>query len=269
MKKGEENMSLKKVFVLLLTVIIVISQINIVEANNNRYGWGFQKSKNESPAIAGPKFEEIVEKTGSFYRGDKNEKVLYLTFDNGYENGYTTKVLDVLRDTNVPAAFFVTGHYLESAPELIERMVKEGHIVGNHSWSHPDMTQISDAQIQEELEKVKKKFEQLTGVKEMNYLRPPRGVFSQHSIEVANKLGYTHVFWSVAFQDWKTEEQKGWKYSYENTMSQIHPGAIILLHSVSKDNAEALEKIILDARARGYEFKSLDYLIQKNTMLQN
>lgn len=265
-QKGEKDMSKRLVFVLLFTMSIFITLSASVDATNNRYSWGYQMSKNEQPPYAGPKLEELLVKTGAYYRDVTEEKVLYLTFDNGYENGFTNQILDVLQKTKVPAAFFVTGHYLNSAPELVERMVKEGHIVGNHSWSHPDMTEISDAQIQEELAKVQKKFEELTGVKEMNYLRPPKGVFSQRTIEVTNKLGYTHIFWSIAFLDWKPEAQKGWKYSYDKTMSQLHPGAIILLHSISKDNAEALEKIITDARARGYEFQSLDYFIQKKVV---
>ncbi|AGX02742.1 MULTISPECIES: delta-lactam-biosynthetic de-N-acetylase [Bacillus] len=227
---------------------------------NSPIHWGFQKAKDEVPAEAGKPLDDLLERYGSYYKGDTSKKDIYLTFDNGYENGYTEKVLDVLKKEQVPAAFFVTGHYLNSAPDLVKRMVKEGHIVGNHSWHHPDMTRISDEKLAKELEMVRAKTEELTGVKEMAYLRPPRGVFSERTLDLAKKQGYTHVFWSLAFVDWHRDAQKGWEYSYNNIMKQIHPGCILLLHTVSKDNADALEKAIQDLKKRGYTFKSLDQL---------
>ena len=183
---------------------------------------------------------------------------MYVTFDNGYENGYTGKILDILKKEKVPATFFVTGHYLESATDLAKRMVDEGHIIGNHSWSHPDLTQVSDEQIKKELLKVKEEVARLTGQKEMQYLRPPRGILSERTLKVAKDEGYLHVLWSLAFKDWLINQQKGWKYSYDNIMAQVHPGAVLLLHTVSKDNAESLEKVIQDLKKDGYVFKSLD-----------
>ncbi|WP_306009560.1 delta-lactam-biosynthetic de-N-acetylase [Bacillus sp. MMSF_3328] len=227
---------------------------------NSPIHWGFKKASNEVPAEAGKPLDDLLERYGSYYKGDTSKKDIYLTFDNGYENGYTEKVLDVLKKEQVPAAFFVTGHYLNSAPDLVKRMAKEGHIVGNHSWHHPDMTRISDEKLAKELEMVRAKTEELTGIKQMSYLRPPRGVFSERTLDLAKKQGYTHVFWSLAFVDWHTNAQKGWEYSYNNIMKQIHPGCILLLHTVSKDNADALEKAIQDLKKRGYTFKSLDQL---------
>lgn len=231
------------------------------EHSNSPIHWGFKKGRNGRQADAGRMLEVIIEEQGAVYKGDKNKKDIYLTFDNGYENGYTEKILDVLKKEKVPAAFFVTGHYLESAPELVERMAFEGHIVGNHSWHHPDMTQISDEKIRKELDMVRAETENITGKKGMSYLRPPRGIFSQRTMAVAKDAGYTHVFWSLAFVDWNTDQQKGWQYSYDKIMSQIHPGAILLLHTVSKDNADALEKVIQDLKKQGYTFKSLDDLM--------
>src|SRR6478735_3617016 len=138
---------------------------------------GCQKSKNHKPASAGTAYEQILAKYDAFYLGDTNKKNIYLTFDNGYENGYTPQVLDVLKKRKVPATFFVTGHYLKEEPKLIKRMVKEGHIVGNHSWHHPDLTQVDDARFKEELQKVKDEYKNITGRDEMKYLRSPRGVF--------------------------------------------------------------------------------------------
>jgi len=230
--------------------------------SNQPIHWGFKKSVNEQPAEAGAMYDQLLAKYGAVYKGNPKSKILYLTFDAGYENGYTPKILDVLKKEKVPATFFVTGHFLESQPELSKRIVKEGHIIGNHSWHHPDFTQESDAKIREELEKVKIKTKELTGQKEMNYLRPPRGIFSERTLQVAKEAGYTHVLWSLAYVDWNVNQQKGWQYSYNNIMNQVHPGCVMLLHSVSKDNADALEKAIKDLKKRGYTFKSLDYLMK-------
>ena len=251
---------MKKWLITGLSAIMLSSTfLGVADAISNvRYDWGFNKGKNEQPADAGPKYNAVVEKYDAIYKVNTTKKDIYLTFDNGYENGYTEKVLDVLKEHKVPATFFVTGHYLNTAEPLVKRMVKEGHIIGNHSWSHPDFTQTSDEQIAEELEKVKKKTEELTGQKEMAYIRPPRGIFSERTLQTANNLGYKHILWSVAFLDWDVNRQQGWKHSYDQIMAQIHPGAILLLHSVSKDNAEALGKVITDLKKRGYTFKSLD-----------
>lgn len=160
----------------------------------------------------------------------------------------------------MPAIFFVTGHYVKDQPELLKRMAAEGHLIGNHSWSHPDMTTVSNEKIKDELTKVKEAVASVSGQKEMRYLRPPRGIFSDRTLAVSKDLGYANVFWSIAYRDWDTKVQRGWKYAYDQVMAQLHPGAVILLHSVSKDNADALGAIIDEARKRGYEFKSLDQL---------
>ena len=246
--------------VILSLILMCFSTTTYANYGNSPIHWGFKKGTDEKPAEAGKLLDDLLERHGSFYKGDPEKKEIYLTFDNGYENGYTGQILDVLKKENVPAAFFITGHYLNTAPDLVKRMAAEGHIIGNHSWHHPDMTRISDEKFIEELEKVRVETEKLTGVKNMSYLRPPRGIFSDRTLALAKKEGYTHVFWSLAFIDWKTDQQRGWKYSYDNIMRQIHPGSILLLHTVSKDNADALEKAIQELKKRGYTFKSLDDL---------
>jgi peptidoglycan-N-acetylmuramic acid deacetylase len=229
------------------------------------YHYGFIKSKNSVlPSIDNEGFKEIVKKHSAIFLGDTTKKEMFLTFDNGYENGYTIKVLVILKEKKVPAAFFVTGHYVKDQPKLLKRMMNEGHVIGNHSWSHPDMSQISNIRLKKELEKLKDEVSIITGQKEMPFMRPPNGIFSERMLRVSKELGYTNVFWSIAYKDWDTKIQKGWKYAYDNIMSQLHPGAVILLHTVSKDNAEALDKIIDDARKQGYEFKSLEQLTVKN-----
>lgn len=221
-------------------------------------GWGFQRGQNEQQAQAGADLEILLEKYNGFYKGNAEEKVVYLTFDNGYENGYTEKVLDVLKKHKVKATFFITGHYIESATDLTKRMVKEGHLIGNHSWSHPDFARTSNQQIKHELEKLEARVKEVTGQKKTEFIRTPRGTFSEESLKYTNSLGYRNAFWSVAYVDWKPESQKGADYAYENIMSQIHPGAVIMLHSVSKDNADALDRVITDIKAKGYQFKNLN-----------
>lgn len=259
---------MKRFSIIVVTIVLLFSMISVnfvFAEDNNTYNFGFKKSKDGKPAsIAQEGYMKLLKKYDSVFLGDINKKELYLTFDNGYENGYTNQILDILKFKDVQATFFLTGHYIKSEPELVIRMVNEGHIIGNHSWTHPDMSNLTDAKIEEELEKVKNEVIQLTGQSDMKYLRPPRGVFNEQTLAVSKKLGYTNVFWSIAYVDWDKNVQNGADYAYEKVMSQLHPGGVILLHAVSKDNAEALIKIIDDAREQGYEFKSLDQMEFKN-----
>ncbi|ARK29000.1 delta-lactam-biosynthetic de-N-acetylase [Halalkalibacter krulwichiae] len=251
----------------LFIVAIFVSFSSVAEAyDNTTHNWSYKPEKDNKPVTTEPEFLRLLENANGYFIGDTTKKELYLTFDNGYENGYTAKVLDVLKEKNVPATFFVTGHYLDNATDLVKRMVEEGHIVGNHSWHHPSLPEVGDGRLINELTKVKERFTEITGVKEMNYLRPPRGQFSERSLELSEKLGYTNVFWSMAYKDWEVDKQKGGDYAYNQIMKRIHPGAIMLIHSVSSDNAEALPRVIDDARKQGYEFRSLDDLMfQKQT----
>ena len=253
---------------LIILCILLLGATGTVEAQNynSSIHWGFKKAKNGQSAEAGTHLEGLLKRFDSFYKGDPNKKVLYLTFDNGYENGYTEKILNVLKQEKVPATFFVTGHYLESASDLVIRMGKEGHTIGNHSWYHPDLTKVGTERLTRELENVRAETERLTGQKTMSYLRPPKGIFNERTLQLAKERGYTHVFWSIAFVDWNKNNQKGWRYSYDNIMRQMHPGAVILLHTVSKDNADALEKVIKDLKKDGYTFKSLDDLMMERSI---
>ncbi|WP_246029300.1 delta-lactam-biosynthetic de-N-acetylase [Paenibacillus humicus] len=229
------------------------------------YHFGFKKSKNgQLPSIAEEGFMPMLEKHKAIFLGNTAEKELYLTFDNGYEKDkLTAQILDVLKEKKVPAIFFITGHYVKTEPDLVKRMASEGHLIGNHSWSHPDMSTLHPDAVKRELADVKKAVADLTGFREMNYLRPPRGIFSDRMLEASKEEGYTNVFWSVAYKDWDTSAQKGAEYAYSNVMGQLHPGAVLLLHAVSRDNAQALGRIIDSARGQGYTFKSLDQLTQR------
>lgn len=248
-----------------VTIIMMFTVLITILFNGNTvhgYGWGYKKSNNNERPDFG-KFAEIVKDYTAIYADMTDEKVIYFTFDNGYEQGYTSKVLDVLKKHEVPATFFVTGHYVETAPELVKRMVDEGHIVGNHSYNHPDFTTMTKEEIKKELDMLEEAVAKVSNQKEMKYLRPPRGTFNENTLKWTSELGYIHVFWSLAFKDWETNKQRGWEYAFQEITSQVHPGAIVLLHTVSKDNAEALDKVITHLKEAGYQFKSLDDLIIK------
>lgn len=252
----------------ILCIVLILFSLTAIQSealalDNKSYNWNFKPAKNNEPATTEPLYEELLEKYGGFYIGDTSKKELYLTFDNGYENGYTIKVLDVLKEKEVPAAFFVTGHYLDKERDLIQRMVDEGHIIGNHSYHHPSLPEVSDERLERELLTLQSLYEELTGKDDMRYLRPPRGTFSERTLAKTADLGYINVFWSFAYMDWEVNKQRGWKYAYDSIMNRVHPGAILLLHSVSSDNANALGKVIDDLREQGYEFKSLDELVLK------
>ncbi|MFB5663301.1 delta-lactam-biosynthetic de-N-acetylase [Alteribacillus sp. HJP-4] len=251
---------------IILTLLIFLLCFSQTMEAKEIYHWNFKPASNNKPADTEPYYKQILEKHDGFFIGDTDEKVLYLTFDNGYENGYTEEMLDILKEKKVPATFFVTGHYLRSAPDLVKRMADEGHIVGNHSWNHPSLPALSDEKITKELNSVKKEYQRITGDKNMNYLRPPQGTFNENSIKKARELGYLHVFWSFAYVDWETNSQKGKQYAYDSIMKRIHPGAVMLLHTVSSDNSAALGEVIDECRKQGYRFGSIDEIASEKAL---
>lgn len=198
------------------------------------------------------------------YIGDTQEKTVYLTFDCGYEAGYTAKILDVLQAHKIPAAFFVVGNYIESEPDLVRRMVQDGHIVGNHTWSHPDMSSITDAdQFARELDRVSDAFEACTGEPMPLYYRPPQGAYSQENLAMARELGYNTVFWSLAYVDWDPNAQPTNEYALDKLSQRIHNGAVILLHNTSATNAEILSDLIKTYQDMGFQFGTLDQLFER------
>ncbi|SFE30333.1 peptidoglycan-N-acetylmuramic acid deacetylase [Lentibacillus persicus] len=259
---------MKYYYIMALTFVLVLLTF-AAEADASQpaggYGWGFKKNDDHHIPDVG-KYKQILEEHHAYYADDSGEKTVYLTFDNGYEKGYTDEVLDVLKKHEVPAAFFLTGHYVESEPNLVKRMAEEGHIIGNHSYHHPDLTVVTKEKMAKELETLEQAVADVSAQKEIKYLRPPKGMFSEKSLKWANELGYIHVFWSLAFVDWG--EQRGWRHAYENIMDHMHPGAIVLLHTVSSDNAKALDKMIAEMKKQGYQFRTLDHLVMKNNLPQ-
>ncbi len=205
-------------------------------------------------------FQNNMKKYSAFTLDTSGEKVLYLTFDCGYEyENLTSKVLDVLKEKGVTATFFCTLDHIKKETDLIARMIKEGHIVGNHSTTHPSFATINRSKMAREIEETENYLRENFGYA-AKYFRFPAGEYTESALETISSLGYRSVFWSVAYDDWDTSKVRGKDYAVEKVMSRLHPGAVILLHSVSKDNAEALEEIIDEARAEGYTFRSIaDY----------
>lgn len=200
----------------------------------------------------------------AYYVGNAEDKVIYLTFDAGYENGNTEPILDALKKHNAPATFFVVGHYLESAPELIKRMVEEGHTVGNHTYHHPDMSAISDKEtFAKEMNDVAALYQEITGQEMTAYYRPPQGKYSKENLKMAQEMGYTTFFWSLAYVDWYQDKQPTHEEAFDKLLSRIHPGAIVLLHSTSQTNGEIMDELLTKWEEMGYTFKPLADLVQQ------
>lgn len=210
-------------------------------------------------SVDSQKFFESGKFKAVIYDTKSQSKVLYLTFDCGYDNGYTDKILDTLKEKNVKAAFFCTVDEMKSAPDVIARMIKEGHIVGNHSTTHPCFDEISRSEMAKEIEDCDNYLRKNFGYTS-KYFRFPKGEYSECALELVGSLGFTSVFWSLSYADWDTSAQKGADYAFEKVTARLHSGAIILLHAVSSDNAAAMSRIIDYAREQGYDFKSLDEL---------
>lgn len=250
----------KVMFLTILCLLCSFSYSTSATPSEETYGYGYKKQYNEQPPDLGF-YAPLIEKYNGIYMGDPNKKKVYLTFDNGYEQGYTSTVLDVLKEKQVPATFFLTGHYVDDEKELVKRMVKEGHIIGNHSNKHLDFTKASESKIKQDLKALDEKIKSYTNQDSVLFFRPAEGRFNEKSLEITNNLGYVNVFWTVAFVDWHSDRKNGWKHAFNEVMEQIHPGAIILLHTVSQDNADALSHLIDELRKRGYEFGSIEDLL--------
>lgn len=198
------------------------------------------------------------------YVGDDSEKTIYLTFDSGYENGCTSQILDILKAHDVPAAFFLVGTYIEQNEELVRRMVEEGHIVGNHTYSHPDMASVEDpAAFRRELSRVEAAFQAATGQEMERYYRPPRGIYSESNLTMAKELGYKTVFWSLAYVDWERDDQPTAEEAFSKLIPRIHNGAVVLLHSTSTTNAAILDELLTRWEEMGYTFAPISELFEK------
>ena len=222
--------------------------------------WGLS-FPTEGQAPIGNASPADLAKYDSYYLGDTSQKVIYLTFDCGYENGYTGQILDALKKHGAPAAFFVVGHMIESAPDIVRRMAAEGHVVGNHTFHHPDMSSISQQDaFQKELDSLAQLYQQTTGRPLSRFYRPPQGKYSEENLKQAQALGYKTIFWSLAYVDWNTDSQPTAEQAYSKLLPRIHNGAIVLLHSTSRTNAEILDELLTKWENMGYTFASLEAL---------
>ena len=222
------------------------------------WGLSFQQ---EGAAPVGTANAQSLRRYDAAYLGDTSEKTLYLTFDAGYENGSTEKILDTLKKHDVKAAFFLVGNYIERNADLVRRMVEEGHIVANHTMHHPDMSKLSDKErFSKELTELEALFRSVTGKEMPKYYRPPQGVYSEENLKMAKELGYKTVFWSLAYVDWNNDAQPTREQAFSKLLPRTHNGAVILLHSTSKTNAEILDELLTKWKSGGYRFETIDKL---------
>ena len=221
--------------------------------------WGLSY-RTEGAAPEGPLSTGKLAELGAAYVGDPEERVLYLTFDAGYENGCTAQILDTLGKHNVKAAFFLVGHYIESNADLVRRMAAEGHTVANHSMHHPDMSGLSEAEFKAELTALEDAYREVTGTELAKFYRPPQGVYSEANLKTAKDLGYRTVFWSLAYVDWNNDAQPTRQQALDKLIPRTHNGAIVLLHSTSATNAAVLDELLTRWEEMGYRFGTLDEL---------
>lgn len=233
------------------------AQIDISSLSNSKKCWGQGYNVNEkNQPISSIEYNNLYGKYDAYFIGEK-EKSIYLTFDEGYENGYTSQILDVLKDKKVSAVFFVTYDYVKGNNDLIKRMINEGHIIGNHSWSHPSMPDVSDEECKLEISKLHEYMLENYNY-EMVYIRPPRGEFSERTLAITKNLGYKTVLWSFAYKDYDVNNQPDNTKAFTRITDAVHDGAIYLLHAVSKTNTDILGDVIDEWRSKGYTISKLD-----------
>ena len=255
----------------ILALLLIIFSVTLISNNKNKQtvstnsqvlsnkkiGWGIKRNDNHEQPDLGKTNKEILEENNGIAMGNNNEKNIYLTFDEGYEAGYTPQILKILKENDVKATFFITAHYLNTQPELVKQMIDEGHIVGNHTVNHKSMPSLTETQINSEVmdlhKSIYEKFQY-----EMKYIRPPMGEYSEKTLNQTNSLGYKTVMWSFAYEDWNENKQPDEMQAKKKILDNVHNGEIMLLHGNSKTNTNVLGDIIKEIKNMGYEFKSLD-----------
>ena len=255
-------MQKRDLLILLLAFAIAVAvTVSIFAGSSLQTGsWGLGFQQEGAPPV-GNAGRDQLQAYDAAYLGDPARKVLYLTFDAGYENGSTEKILGVLKAQQVPAAFFLVGNYLEKNADLVRRMVEEGHIVGNHTMHHQDMSRLTDkAAFAKELTDLEALFREITGQEMPKYYRPPQGIYSEENLKMAQELGYKTVFWSLAYVDWNNDAQPTREEAFRKLLPRTHPGAVVLLHSTSRTNAEILDELIGKWKEAGYTFGTLEEL---------
>lgn len=231
-------------------------------ASSQSSGWGLSFQEDGKRPIGNAAVEELKQ-YNAYYARDTDEKILYLTFDAGYENGNTPAILDALKKHQAPAVFFAVGNFIKDNPDLIRRIISEGHIVGNHTMTHPDMSQISSMDsFQKELDGVEELYKSVTGENMTKFYRPPRGIYSTENLSMAKELGYSTFFWSLAYVDWIQDQQPSKEEAFQKLLTRIHPGAVVLLHNTSSTNASILDELLSKWEEMGYQFHSIKELTE-------
>ena len=255
-------MKKRDLLILLIAVVIALAvSVSVFASSALTTGsWGLSFRQEGAPPIGNAGKDQLRQYQAA-YIGNTNEKVLYLTFDAGYENGCTAKILDTLKEKQVPAAFFLVGNYIRQSPDLVRRMVAEGHTVGNHTMHHYDMSRLSDkAAFSKELTDLEALYKETVGQELPKYYRPPQGIYSEENLKMAQELGYQTVFWSLAYVDWNNDAQPTREAAFAKLLPRTHNGAVVLLHSTSKTNAEILGELIDKWKEAGYRFGTLEEL---------
>lgn len=238
---------------IVLTAMCIMPQAQTVSSTpETEYNWYFKQIEGGKQPIICDNVD-FLDKYDLIYMGDEADKKIYITFDMGYENGYTEKILDALKKHNAKAAFFVTGHYLDSNPDIIKRMVDEGHLVCNHTDKHADLTKISNKEeFSKQVDGLAERYKQITGEDMPKYLRPPEGKYSERELQLSEELGYTNVFWSFAYKDWLVDDQPNPEEAKKKIMSRTHNGMVALFHATSKTNSEIMDDVLTQWEGMGY-----------------
>lgn len=246
------------VFCLLMICILQFSLYSqATNLSNKILAWGFRRGQNHEQSTLDTESENVIRKYNGISIGNKDSKKIYLTFDCGYEAGYTEKILDALAENDVKATFFITAHYLNTAENIVKRMIEEGHIVGNHTVNHKCLPNITDDEIKKEIMNLHNAVYEKFGY-EMTYFRPPKGEFSERVIDIVSNLNYTTVMWSSAYDDWDESKQNREEYGKKKIIDNVHNGCVLLLHATSKDNSIILGDVIKEIKNMGYEFKNIN-----------
>lgn len=241
---------------------ILNTESEVLETSAESSSWGLSFQEEGKRPVGNATIDDLKQ-YDSYYAADTDEKAIYLTFDCGYENGYTPAILDALKKHKVSATFFVVGNFITDQPELIKRMVKEGHTVGNHTFTHPNMSKISSKEaFSKELQQVEEAYQAITGEQMIKFYRPPQGIYSISNLKMAQEMGYHTFFWSLAYVDWYQDQQPTHEEAFQKLLSRIHPGAIVLLHSTSQTNAEILDELLTKWEELGYHFDTLENLMK-------
>lgn len=241
--------------------IIATSGSVVDSKSNQKIGWGIKRNDNHEQPDLGSKNKRIIDENNGIAMGSKEYKYVYLTFDEGYEAGHTEKILEVLKQNDIKATFFITAHYVNTQPDLVRKMIEEGHTIGNHTVNHKSMPTLTLEEIKKEVMDLHTSIYNQFGY-EMKYIRPPKGEYSEKTVAYCNTLGYTTVMWSFAYDDWNENAQKGEAYAKQKILDNVHNGAVILLHGNSKDNTNVLDSCIKEIKNEGYSFRALDDFVR-------